>query len=169
MFEKDLKRFDSAEFRATFISRIYEGDNLREACAFCRVNPAALGVYRRDNPKFDQDIRTAQAFQVDLLVDTLPNIQDHESDAIMAGVISKNIQWVASKRYRQIYGDKLDVNHNVTISIKDAMEEARKRTLVHVTDNALIDNKTYTDNVSVQQAPALPVIDVLPDDDDPLS
>lgn len=151
MFNADLDKFKCAEFRREFVSYMYEGENLLEACARMKVNPAALGIARRDMPEFDAEIKAAQAFRIEVLTDRLENIQEYESDAIMAGVISKNIQWLASKRYRQVYGDKVDVNHNVTVNIKDAIQAARERTLQYASANVLEDNTNATDNISAAQ------------------
>ena len=168
MFTRDLERIKGPEAKGAFLHHLYDGLNLAEACAALRINPGALAMARKNDLDFDNDIRAAQAFRVDMLVDKLENIQDHEPDAMMAGVISKNIQWIASKRYRQIYGDKVDVNHNVTINIVDAMNEARVRTLGFIDAIPLeyIDNST--DNVSVAQEKA-PALISQSDDIDPLS
>lgn len=165
MFEKDLKRLECSNTRREFIARVFDGDTISEACAMMRLNPAALGLTMRDDPSFANEVRQAQAFRVDIMVDKLENIQEYESDSFMAGVISKNIQWLASKRLRQIYGDKLDVNHTHTINIKDAMEAARNRALIDVTPNMLIDNVNATDSASVAQ----PVVIDAEAEIDPLS
>jgi hypothetical protein len=130
-----------------------------------KLNPAAVGITRRDNVDFDADIRAAQAFRIDMSVDKLERINEYESDPLMASVISKNIQFVASKRYRQVYGDKLDVNHNHTINIRAAMDAARERTLIDISPNILIPNINATDTISVAQAPLF----VVAGDVDPLS
>lgn len=155
MFERDREQFQCAEFRQEFVNHVYSGENLLETCALMKVNPAALGIARRENPEFDADIRAAQAFRIDVMTDRLENIQEYESDAIMAGVISKNIQWLASKRFRQVYGDKVDVNHNVMVNIRDAMNEARNRTIEYIDAKPLGNNTFATDRVTVAQAPAI--------------
>lgn len=165
MFERDREQFKCAEFRNEFVLHIYNGENLVEACALMKVNPAALGIARRENPEFDSDIREAQAFRIDVMTDRLENIQEYESDAIMAGVISKNIQWLASKRFRRIYGDKVDVNHNVNVNIRAAIEAAQTRTIEYIDAKPLGNNTFATDSVTVAQAPAI----IGADDIDPLS
>lgn len=165
MFEKDLDKFNSVKFRYEFLARVYEGFNLVETCALMKVNPAALGIYKRDDPEFDNNIKQARAFRVDLMTEKLENIQDYEDNAMMASVISKNIQFLAAKRYREIYGDKVDVQHNVVINIKEAMELARARTIEFIDANPLKQLTSTTDNISVNR----PVIDVIETDDDPLA
>lgn len=148
MFEKDIERLQCLKTRNELVARMYDGDTLSEACAMMRLNPAAVGLTMRDDVTFDAAIRQAQAFRVDIMVDKLENISEYESDPIMAGVISKNIQFVASKRLRRVYGDKLDVNHTHTINIKDAMEAARNRVLIEHQPNPLITIIDATDSTS---------------------
>lgn len=170
MFETDKNQFNSVKFRNEFLSCVYDGKTLAETCASMRVNPGALGVYMLENAEFEKQIRDAMAFRVDLMVDKLTNIDDYIDDPIMAGVISKNIQWVAGKRYRKIYGEKIDVTHTHNINIRAAMDIARERTLIHMNANLLENKDSLTDSVSVKQGD----IDVLPleksvKDIDPLS
>lgn len=153
-FELDFARFSSAEFRNEFIARLYNGDNLLEACAFMKVNPASMGLYRRDSIEFDVAIRQAQAFRMEIDTERLSNIDQEFDDAMMASVVSKNIQWLASKRARQIYGEKLDVNVQHTVNIREAMNDAQTRVIEHVSDKQLIALNSYTDNISVEHVPA---------------
>lgn len=149
-FKKDLERCKGAYFKSEFITLIYNGETIAQACAALRVNPGALAFARRDDMQFDQEIRAAQAFRVDIMTDRLENIDEYIEDAVMAGVVSKNIQWLASKRLREIYGDKIDINHNVTIDITAALESARQRTLDYIDVKPLEITDNSTDNVSVE-------------------
>ena len=151
MFNRELVDLGCVDTQKRFLQRIYDGDSLMEACAFVRVNPAVLGAVRDVDVEFDAAIRRAQGFRVEVLVDGLSAVHTVASDAAMAAVMSRNIQWLASKRLREIYGDKVDVNHNVTINIKAAMEDARARALVDVTPNQLNHIVNATDVVSVAQ------------------
>lgn len=153
MFEKDISFLQGALAQGEFIAAVYDGSNIAEACARLRVNPAALGFVRRDNPDFDAAIRAAQAFRVDLMVDRLEHIEDEESDALMARVISDNIKWLASKRLREIYGEKVDVSHNHTINLVDAIAQARARTIPFINGKSLEIIDASTDNVSVALQP----------------
>lgn len=165
MFEKDIERLQCLRTRREYIERIYSGDTLSEACAMMRLNPAALAMARREDMTFDADIRAAQAFRVDVMVDKLENISEYESDPAMAATVSRNIQWLASKRMREIYGDRVDVHKHVTIDIKAAMVDARARVVLDHQPNLLINNAAATDSTSVAQAP-----DIIEQDEiDPLS
>ncbi len=148
MFEQDLRRLGCLKTRNELIARVYDGDTLSEACAMMRLNPAAVGLTMRDDVTFDAAIREAQSFRVDIMVDKLENISEYESDPIMAGVISKNIQFVASKRLRRVYGDKVDVSHTHTINIRDAMDAARNRVMIEHEPNPLITIVDATDSTS---------------------
>lgn len=164
-WQSDIVRFKGAEFQKAFLACVYQGDNLLEACAKMKVNPAALGIFRRGNSDFDKEIREAQAFRQEIETERLANIDQEFVNPIMAGVISKNIQWLASKRARQIYGDKVDINHNHTISIRQAMNDARARVIDHVADKPMIENASFTDMISDEQGQEFaPVGDI-----DPLS
>lgn len=161
MFEQDMKKLECATVRNELVAHVFDGNNLAEACALMKINPAALGMYRRNDLTFDADIRAGQAFRVDVMVDKLENISAYESDSFMAGVVSKNIQWLATKRYRAIYGDKMDVNHNVTINIREAMNAARERVTIEHEPNAMLLLHNATDSVSVAPVEAARDIDPL--------
>lgn len=150
---------------------VIEGHTLLEACAFAGVNPYEFAFARKKDKEFDHDIRTFQAFRVECMVDGLVNIHKKHKDAKMAAVISKNIQWLASKRFREIYGDKVDHNVNVQIDIRAAMVEAAQRVLYVEEHKPLIELNSVTDNISVIAAPMPPVpVEIVDDDDvDPMS
>ncbi len=151
MFERDLTTIRGTSAQLSFVSRIYEGMTKSEACADMLINPAAVGYVRRECKEFDIAIRDAEAFRVDMLTDKLANIEDYFDDAIMAGVASKNIQWLASKRLKEIYGDKTELTVNHNLSITDAMKEAEQRTIEFVGYKVLDNNTHSTDIVSVEQ------------------
>lgn len=155
MFHADRDKFKCVKFRNEFLSYLYDGETIVEACALMKVNPAAFGLARRDNPEFDAEVRAAQAFRVEVMTDKLERINEYEGDAIMAGVISKNIQWLASKRYRAIYGDKVDHNINVQVNIRAAIDAARQRAITIEHDKPLNVIDVATDSTSDAQAPAL--------------
>lgn len=152
MFDFDVERLKSVQLREKVIIRIYNRDNVAEACAGLGINPAALAIARVHDPEFDAAVRQAQAATVDMMVDRLENIQDEEENPIMARVMSDNIKWLAGKRYRQIYGEKLDVTHTITVDLRGAIEEARNRTLQHFDDKPLIQHSNQTDSISVSEA-----------------
>lgn len=151
MFERDLELIRGVQIQQTFIMRIYEGMTKSEACADMLINPAAVGFARRENAAFDTAIRDAEAFRVDMLTDKLATIHEDEGDALMARVISDNIKWLASKRMREIYGDKTDITVNHNVSIASAMREADKRTIDFIGYKLLDNNDNSTDNISVEQ------------------
>ena len=69
----------------------------------------------------------------DAMADALINIDNHrvhgQSDPKMAKVISDNIKWVLSKRKPKEFGDRVQVDHSVTVdvAITTALDAARKR------------------------------------------
>ena len=152
MFEYDLNLIRGVKFQHEFLVHIYGGLTKAEACAQLNINPAAVAFARKEQAAFDIAIRDAEAFRVDMLVDTLINIQDTESDALMARVISDNIKWVAAKRLRDIYGDKTDITVSHVLSLKDAIAEAKQRTIEFIEHIPLENNHNITDNISVEQS-----------------
>lgn len=165
MFSADLARFQGAKFRETLLAYIYDGESIAEACGWCKVNPAAFGLYCLQDKEFDLAFRKALAFRVDIDVDRLGKIDQEIDNPVMASVISKNIQWLATKRSRELYGEKVDHTLNVQINIRAAMDDARNRTLEHRADKPLIQLDHSTDNISdAQYIEAQP-----PEEIDPLS
>lgn len=156
MFERDLALIRGVENQHKFVVLIYEGMTKAEACADMLINPAAVGFARRENAAFDTAIRDAEAFRVDMMTDKLATIHEDMDDAIMAGVVSKNIQWLASKRLREIYGDKQDITVNHNVSIASAMNEANKRTIDFIGYKVLENKPSLTDIKSVEQSSNVP-------------
>lgn len=69
----------------------------------------------------------------DSLADALINIDNHtihgQTDPKMARVVSDNIKWFLEKKDPKRFGQKVEVNHNVTMdrAITNALNEARRR------------------------------------------
>lgn len=167
MFEREIAKLDSVKIRETLVLRIFEGLKLAEACAAVGINPAILALARYHDPELDGLVRQAQAYRADMLVDKLENIEDYEDNPIMAKVISDNIKWLASKRRREIYGEKLDVQHHVIVDLRGAIEEARRRTITFIEPKPLELQDCVTDSISVTHS----IVDaaLVDDDIDPLS
>jgi hypothetical protein len=149
VFDRELEKLKCVGVKKELIERLYNGDNIHEACAKIRINPAALTIARRNDVELELMIKDSRAYRADILVDSLMHLPEVYEDASMVSAVSRNIQWLAKTRYRELYGDKTDINHNVTVNIKDAMSEARKRLMHDVTPNILIDSESATDSVSV--------------------
>lgn len=164
MFERDMDLLKSKSIQITILSNLYNGEILADVLAVQRINPGALAFYREKDISFDAAIRKAQATQIDAKVDSLIHIADHYDDPRMASVISENIKWIAERRYREIYGARMDMNVNQVIDIQDVLSMAKKRVIDFHGAKQLeyIDNAT--DNISVQRR-----IAVRPDDQDPFS
>lgn len=158
MFDDDVKYMQAPAAKSQFLNLMFNGDKFAEACSFMRVNPGAVAFVRRYDNDFDMDIRHAQAFQIELAVDKLENIPDDYDDPLTMRVVSDNIKWLASKRMRQIYGDKLDIAVVQTIDLKQAISDARQRTIQFIDANVIETQDNATDIKSVEH-----------DDVDPLS
>lgn len=164
MFDNDVLYMQGTLAKQTFVNCIYMGDTILEAATNCRVNPAAVGIVRRQDVDFDLAIRDAQACRIDMKVDTLENIHDDIEDPLMCRVVSDNIKWLAAKRMRAIYGEKVDVNITERIDLKQAMLLAKTRTLGFIDAQAIEMPDIPPDIKSVAHSDTLQIDDV-----DPLS
>ncbi len=86
----------------------------------CRADAQLLKMYK-----------IALAMSEDIMVDAMINIDEHYSDAKMAHVVSRNIQWVMSRRRRLDYGDHVTIEHTTTRDqeLLKRLKEAQERTI----------------------------------------
>ena len=86
-------------------------------------------IYRwcKDYPDLGNAYLLAQEEHIDALVDEAGEIVDSEPDAQRARVRVDYRKWLASRLNRQKYGDKLDIQHNHTLDISQALALAAKR------------------------------------------
>lgn len=117
------------------LSLFSQGHTLTAAC-----DEAGLPIYTlRNLLKKDTELQElyAEAEQrgYDAMADALVNIDNHKihghSDPKMAQVISRNIMWYLSKRNPKMYGERVQVDHSVTvdIAITAALDAARHRVI----------------------------------------
>lgn len=110
------------------------GDTLTRACAEMGIGYTSYLTAVRADPHLqtihDEAVDIAQDVQADKLV----NIDKVVSDPKMAGVISKNIQWLLSRRQPQKYGDRITVQHETSRdkAIITRLLAAKNRALVHL-------------------------------------
>lgn len=162
MFEKDVDMIRGTLAQKTFIHHLYAGATKDEACGQMGINPGAVAFVRRENKEFNQAIRDAEASRIDNKVDELLNIHDTHSDPLMARVISDNIKWTASKRLREIYGDKVDHVVEHKISLVQAIQDARARTTQFIDAKCVEVLDNVTDIKSV--APIVDAVKIEKDD-----
>lgn len=89
-----------------------------------------------------QDYVTARKAAADILVDELVEIADREGlDPQRARNMLDTRKWIASKHNPQVYGERLEVNMNQSISISEALRDARARVPTIYQDAELIDDR----------------------------
>ena len=92
----------------------------------------------------------------DAMADALINIDNHrvhgQSDPKMAKVISDNIKWVLSKRDAQRFGERVQVDHSVSvdIAITTALDAARRR-VPQIEQGDVIDAQVVSEDDAIMQ------------------
>ncbi len=90
------------------------GDTLTQACSVCGISYRAYLDAVKADPHLQTIHDEAINISQDVQADKLANIDTVVSDPKMAAVISKNIQWLLSRRQPQKYGDKITVQHETS-------------------------------------------------------
>jgi len=150
MFEQDVEYMRGSLAKQEFLWLIYQNNNISECCARLNINPGALAFVMKEDNEFKLDIHDAQAFMADLAVEMLRDLHENIENPLMARVVSDNIKWVASKRYKERYGDKLDIAVTHIIDLKSAIAEARARSLPFIDGKSLELNDTVTAITTVE-------------------
>lgn len=126
------------------IGLLSEGRSKTRACDEAGITIAVFDNYIKSNPAMQDLFIEAEQRSYDAMADALLEIDNHkiygQSDAKMANVISSNIKFVLSKRRPKEYGDRITVDHNVTMdkAIIDALTAGRRRAAIGH-DDSIID------------------------------
>ena len=110
------------------------GDTLTQACSVQGISYRAY----LDAVKADPNLQTihdeAISISQDVQADKLVNIDKVVSDPKMAAVISKNIQWLLSRRQPQKYGDRITVQHETSRdkAIIERLQAAKRRAIEYL-------------------------------------
>ncbi len=134
------------------LDKISQGHTTTSACDQSNLPIPTFEAYiKRDvllqEMRMDAERRGYDAMADALLTITSEKTIHGESDPKMAKIKSDNIKWLLSKRRNKEYGDKLLVQHDVTMdkAIIDALEKGTARALsgdvtpniIDVTPNAI--------------------------------
>lgn len=130
------------------IEYISQGETVTSACDTAGLSIAQFeGFIDRDATL--QGLRQeAERRGHDALADALINIDNHrihgQSDPKMAKVISDNIKWFLSKKDTKRFGDKIEVQHSLSLdrTIVDVLNAARNR--VSLIEGPVLDDVVYT-------------------------
>jgi len=111
------------------ILKLYsEGDSIREIVkAKSMPSRQTILAWRYAYPEFDKAYQKAVEAHTEALVDQALDIVDNGDDPRKSKVQADFRMWLASKLNRARYGDKLDIQHNVTLDIAPALLEAEAR------------------------------------------
>jgi len=110
------------------LSRYGDGETLSAICKDKNF-PQRNTVYRwrQSYPEFGEAYLLAQEQHIDALVDEAGQIVDTEQNPQLGKVRADHRKWLASKLCRDRYGDKLDIQHNVTLDIAPVLLAAAER------------------------------------------
>jgi len=100
-----------------------------------------------DNPDFQRQIAQAQDAYADFLVDEALQIVDTDKDPQRAKNRADHRRWLAAKMKPRTYGDRVELAVQQTISVSDALSEARTRVL-RVVDRPVIQDAEIVPSLS---------------------
>ena len=127
------------------LEHISQGRTTTDAC-----DRAGLSVYQFDNyinrdPDLQAMRQEAEHRGHGALADALINIDNHrihgQTDPKMAKVVSENIKWFLAKKDTKRFGDKVEIQHSVTLdrAIVDVLTAARSRAAALPSPNNVVD------------------------------
>lgn len=117
------------------IDRISQGKTKTAACDDANISIAVFDKYVKENTELQEQLREAEQRGFDAMADALLQPHNHKlygmTDSKMAKIMSENIKWLLSKRAQKVYGDKLEVKHEITLdrAVVDALARAKGRAL----------------------------------------
>jgi hypothetical protein len=119
-----------------------EGRTKTRACDEVGISIATFEGYVKASPELQEIYREAEQRSYDAMAEALVDIDNHRihgrSDPKMAAVVSKNIMFLLSKRRPKEYGERITVDHNVTMdkAIVDALTAGKRRATEALTVDA---------------------------------
>lgn len=115
------------------IDLISQGYTKTAACDKSNISIPTFESYINRDEQLSVMLDEAEQRGADAMADALVQIGSHtvygETNPQMAKVISDNIKWLLDKRHRKKYGDKIEIQHNITAdkAIVDALIAGRNR------------------------------------------
>lgn len=116
------------------IELIGQGKLIKQACAEVNISITAFREAVLSVRELASDYARAQEFRADMWADEIIEISDTAEDQMKARNQIDARRWLASKHNQRRYGDRVELNVQQSISISDALTEARARLLRPVSD-----------------------------------
>jgi hypothetical protein len=144
----NIQKYSPQKIWPEILERIANGESLASALRKPDMPSYALAkIHLRSDPAlreaYEQAVEDRGAYLAEQLIDLAdePIPEGLDPGSRSAWVQNKRVQidtrkWIASRVYRQVYGDKIDVSVNhEQISIREALESAKNRILTIDQDN----------------------------------
>lgn len=125
-----------------------EGETLVSACKKLALKPVQIRTAIKNSPLLIAMYEEVVAQRNDTLNDMLVNIDEYQSDARMAGVVSKNIQWVLERDDPAKFagrGAASDINAEATKALAEALNKAMDRVPMPTSKAPVIQNGKVID------------------------
>lgn len=114
-----------------FIKYLAEGMTRIQSMRAAGVTYEMYSALKKEDPDMWLRVKEAEAFGADVRADELLNVHNKLSHK-QAEVYSANARWHMSKRARETYGEKVEVNQTSNINILAVLEDVNKRALEHM-------------------------------------
>lgn len=111
------------------ISLAYDGRTMKAIEEELGVTPVKMAFTLSKDSDFEKSFMRARQAGLERQSDDLLTIADDVPDVQKARLKSDNLKWMLSKRLPAVYGDRLDLNVNETVSLTTAIAAARARAL----------------------------------------
>lgn len=144
-FPVELSAKREADARAV-IDKVADGAPLKAALAELGLSPGAFHHVVSGHRELGPAYARAQEIRADILVEEAIEAADTDSDAARARNRMTIRQWAASKYNSKRYGERIDLNIQQSISINDALSEARLRILRPVRDQLDVEDAQVIDS-----------------------
>lgn len=118
------------------IDRLAEGRTMTAACDAANITVTTFEAYVNRSPELQQAANEAIQRGYDAMAEALLEPDNHRlyghTDSKMAGVQQKAIMWFLSKKRPKEYGERVQVDVNITAdkAITDALLAGRQRALL---------------------------------------
>lgn len=147
----------SPELAAQVCDRIRSGQTLRQIAEVEQLPKRAaicdwLGKYPEFADQYARAREDAADHFADQIIETVNEVRDAKIEPDAGRVIIDGLKWAAGKRKPKVYGDRVQTDVNVTVTLRDLVSEAaalRERRLIDVsprlsTDGQLTDGSGGT-------------------------